>query len=418
MKQSSGLTPPQMDTAIIGAGPHALTLVTHLLQKRKDMRRRFWVFDASGKWISRWCRHFAALEIPHLRSPAVHHPDPDPYALRRFAESRPHELFPPYDLPGTQLFQDFCFDLIRRWQLEGSVVKAKVTRIEPISGAKGCRFRLWLEDGQSAIARRVVLATGGGVPQLPVWVSQIQPPYPQERLCHSDRVDLRELQLSGERVLIVGGGLTGGHLAVGALTRGAKVMLMARRQLQEKLFDADPGWLGPKYLKGFWAEPDWERRWDLIETARNGGSLTPAMLTQLRRYQQQLAILPECQVASAQWLGNRWRVICSDGAEWECDRIWLATGTRLDVTAEPLLADILEAYPAQIVKGLPVLDGHLRWPGCEAFLTGPLAALQVGPVARNLSGARMASERIAPALHKPSLAPTPSHWAQLVPLYG
>nr|MCU0516889.1 hypothetical protein [Oscillatoria sp. Prado101] len=100
------------------------------------------------------------------------------------------------------------------------------------------------------------------------------------------------------------------------------------------------------------------------------------------------------------------------------DRIWLATGTRLDVTAEPLLADILEAYPAQIVKGLPVLDEHLRWPGCEAFLTGPLAALQVGPVARNLSGARMASERIAPALHKPSLAPTPGQRPLLVPLSG
>lgn len=58
-------------------------------------------------------------------------------------------------------------------------MKAKVTRIEPISGAKGCRFRLWLEDGQFASPRRVVLATGGGVPQLPAWVSQIQPPYPQ-----------------------------------------------------------------------------------------------------------------------------------------------------------------------------------------------------------------------------------------------
>jgi len=35
---------------------------------------------------------------------------------------------------------------------------------------------------------------------------------------------------------------------------------------------------------------------------------------------------------------------------------------------------------------------------------GGLAALQVGPVARNLSGARMASDRIVPALSKPSLA--------------
>ncbi len=57
-----------------------------------------------------------------------------------------------------------------------------------------------------------------------------------------------------------------------------------------------------------------------------------------------------------------------------------------------------------IVKGLPVLDQHLRWPNLELFLTGGLAALQLGPVARNLHGARMAAERIVPAIAKPSLA--------------
>nr|WP_256498541.1 hypothetical protein [Chroococcidiopsis sp. CCNUC1] len=37
---------------------------------------------------------------------------------------------------------------------------------------------------------------------------------------------MRGLQIAGERVLIVGGGLTSGHLAVGAIARGAKVLLM------------------------------------------------------------------------------------------------------------------------------------------------------------------------------------------------
>ncbi|NJS09568.1 MAG: FAD-dependent oxidoreductase, partial [Microcoleus sp. CSU_2_2] len=74
--------------------------------------------------------------------------------------------------------------------------------------------------------------------------------------------------------------------------------------------------------------------------------------------------------------------------------------TKLDVTAEPLLTEILATYPTKIVKGLPVLDKYLRWPGCELFIMGGLAALQVGPVGRNLSGARMASSRIVPALIK------------------
>jgi cation diffusion facilitator CzcD-associated flavoprotein CzcO len=158
--------PSQIDFAIVGAGPHALTLVTHLLQKCKQLSHRFLVFDPSGTWLHQWQQQFAALEISHLRSPAVHHPDPNPYALRRFAESRPHELFSPYDLPSTQLFADFCLDVIDRWQLQERVVKAKVTSIEPLTDRLHSRFRLWLQDGQSAIARRVILATGGGIPQL------------------------------------------------------------------------------------------------------------------------------------------------------------------------------------------------------------------------------------------------------------
>lgn len=59
--------PDKINLAIIGGGPHALTLVTHLLQKNPKMRGRFVVFDPSGKWMSRWERQFAAFNIPHLR---------------------------------------------------------------------------------------------------------------------------------------------------------------------------------------------------------------------------------------------------------------------------------------------------------------------------------------------------------------
>ncbi|WP_416235740.1 FAD/NAD(P)-binding protein [Nostoc sp. UHCC 0252] len=398
--------PETIDLAIIGAGPHALTLTTHLLQKRQSIRGKFSVFDPSGRWMSRWKQQFAALEIPHLRSPAVHHPDPNPFALRKFAESRPDELFPPYDLPGTQLFEDFCQDVIRVWQLQEQVIPLAVKSIEPLTHHLRPRFRLCLQDGQAVIARRVVLATSSAQIQIPDWVNQIQTAYPQDRLCHSQTIDLQKLQLMGKRVLIVGGGLTSGHLALGAISRGAKVHLMIRRQLAEKLFDAEPGWLGPKYLKGFLAQSDWGQRVMMIQQARNGGSMTPAIATQLRRQVRsgKIRIDENCQVVKAEWLGENWRVECSDGNQHECDYIWLSTGTKFDVNTEPLLKDILAAYPIKIVKGLPVLDTCLRWAGCELFIMGGLAALQVGPTARNLSGARMACEKIVPAIVKPSVA--------------
>jgi hypothetical protein len=403
--------PDSIDLAIVGAGPHALTLVAHLLQKKKSMRGRFIVFDPSGMWMSQWHHQFAAFEIPHLRSPAVHQPDPDPHALRTFAENRPNELFPPYDLPGTRLFQDFCQDVVRRWQLQTCVYPAQVVQIQPLTDRRS-RFQLELSDGQTIVARRVVIANGGGRPHFPAWVEQISQNYPENRFLHSHQIDLRGLHLRGERVLIVGGGLTSGHLAVGAIERGAHVLLMTRRQVYEKLFDADPGWLGPKYLKGFWAEPNWTNRWQMIQAARNGGSMTPAILTQLRRLARdgKITFYEHCQVAQAEWQEDDWKICCDNRSVHECihpekiDRIWLSTGTTLNAAQHPLLKQVMAAYPTEIVNGLPVLDDCLRWRGCELFIMGGLAALRVGPTARNLSGARMASDRIVPALTKSSLA--------------
>ena len=406
---SATLSETTTDIAIVGAGPQALTLVTHLLQKKKAMRNRFVVLDPTGNWLQQWHHQFAAYEIPHLRSPAVHHPDPNPHALRSFAEGRYQELHPPYDLPGTQLFREFCQEVIHRWQLQDRVVPAKVKQIEPLHGLEGRRFRLTFTNGQTLSAKRVVLAVSGGTPTIPNWAQQAQQSdCPSDRLLHSNQIDLRRLQLAGERVLIVGSGLTSGHLAIGAITRGAQVTMMARRHFYEKQFDAAPGWLGPKYLKGFHAETDWEARWQMIQTARNGGSLTPAVLTQLRkhRHDSKVSFHEQCEVRSAAWIGKAWKISCTQPKAHRCiahqhiDRIWLATGSRLNITQWPLLSAIREHYPIQTIHGLPILNQHLRWPGCNLFVMGGAAALQLGPVARNLFGGKLASNRIVPALIK------------------
>lgn len=402
----------QTDIAVIGAGPQALTLVTHALQKKAKLRDLIQVFDPSGTWMSQWQQQFAAQEIQELRSPAVHHPDPNAHALRTFAEGRYSELHPPYDRPGTRLFQAFCDTVVQRWQLQHQVVPAAVTRLESCQ-KRPSRFRLTLSTSDTVLARRVVLAAGGGQPYLPDWAKQIGAIHPPERLCHASQIHLPALSsLAGETVLIVGSGLTSGHLAVGAVKRGANVVMMARRTFQEKLFDAEPGWLGPKYLKGFHAEPDMQSRWQMVQQARNGGSLTPAMMTRLRQLQRQghVTFYEHCQVATAHWQEDTWKVRCDNHsvhdymAHQPIHRIWLATGTTLDIRSHPLLMDVLAQHPIETIHGLPLLDEHLRWPGCELFLMGPWSALHVGPVARNLFGGKLACDRIVPALTKASLS--------------
>lgn len=402
---------------IIGAGPQGLTLATHLLQKQKDCHRQFRVVDPSGGWLSEWKQRFHGLEIPYLRSPAVHHPDPYASELRRFAEDRGNELYDPYSRPGAKLFQDFCQSVVKRWQLESCVHGDQVVHLQYRRGLGRYPFLLELNQGNPIQARRVVLATGAGPQRQPDWVKQIQSPYPEDRLCHSESISLQKQAIAGQTILIVGSGLTSAHLAVGAAKRGAQVIMMARRRFYDRIFDADPGWLGPKYLKQFDQESCWEKRYQMIQAARDGGSVTPELMFKLRRLERQgqLKFYEQCEVESANWhgkhwQGEHWQIHCRTSEEHLClnhlpiHRIWLATGTENSLRSHPLLQEVQERFPVKWVQGLPILDEHLRWPGCELFIMGAGAALRLGPVARNLAGARMASERIVPALTKSSLA--------------
>ncbi|MEO1670188.1 MAG: FAD-dependent oxidoreductase, partial [Cyanobacteria bacterium J06631_2] len=173
---------------------------------------------------------------------------------------------------------------------------------------------------------------------------------------------------------------------------------------------ADPGWLGPKYLKNFHAETDWSERYQQIQQARNGGSMTPDMMLNLNQAANEGKVRIDecCQVSDAQWQDNLWHVSCHHENRHQhrhqFNRIWLATGTRFNLAEHPLLQEVIKTYPTEIVNGLPILDEQLRLPKSNCFIMGGLAALQIGPVARNIGGGKMACQRIVPAIVKSSLA--------------
>jgi len=85
--------------------------------------------------------------------------------------------------------------------LQNQVYPGKVVKILPLKSERGDNFRLMLENGESLVARRVVLATNYGKVQLPDWVTQIPSPYPSEKLCHSTKINLPTLHLQGEKIL-------------------------------------------------------------------------------------------------------------------------------------------------------------------------------------------------------------------------
>ena len=384
--------------AVVGAGPQGLAAALHLVDRDPGLLHDLVVVDAAGGWLRAWHDRFARLDIAHLRSPGVHHPGCDAYELgdwcRRQGLASP--VPSPYELPSTAAFRGFCDHLVARAGLGEHVVPTRVRRIEP-----GRRVtRLALADGTTVVAAHVVLATDPAWRCLPAWVADL-PPVPVDALAHADDVDLRGLDLDGQHVAIVGGGLTAGHLAAGAAERGATVTLIARRPVRERMFDTDPGWLGPKHLDAFRRLADPAQRLDAALAARGGGSMPRWMIRRLGALDAALRVLAPMRVCAAERCGDRIRLVLGDESRVDVDRLWLATGTRPDVAADRLTATLQDTHPTRLAAGWPVLGDDLRWPGTNVHVLGRLAMLALGPAAGNLWGARVGATRVALAYSDP-----------------
>ncbi|MFV0259195.1 MAG: FAD-dependent oxidoreductase [Acidimicrobiales bacterium] len=379
------------DVCLLGAGPHALAAAVHLRRARPGLR--LITVDPSGAWLTTWHDQMARAEITTLRSPVVHHPSPDPAGLAHHV--RAHRLASsglPYEVPTTEAFTSFCTELIEGYGLDAPVA-ARTRSIVP-----GPRPRI--EAGRYEIhADRVVVATNPHRRVVPDWVW----PLLGRRsglFAHAAELDLARLpDLDGERVVVVGGGLSAAHLACGAVRHGARVQLVTRRPLQVRNFDTDPGWLGPRCLRAFDADPDPAGRLRRAREARGGGSVPPWMHDRLDELvaRGDLTIRDPSPVRTASVEpGGSCRLALADHTTVIADRVWLATGTAPDISAarylEPLVAD------QPVVGGLPVVGDDLRLGSFPVYVMGRLATLTLGPAAGNLWGAQRAARRITYAV--------------------
>ncbi|XP_057700552.1 uncharacterized protein zgc:113276 isoform X1 [Corythoichthys intestinalis] len=437
------------------------------------------VVDAYGEWACLWRSQFTALNIPHLRSHMLVHTDPvNKNALQEFVSknnrcselhSLPDQVFIldenaffndtrlgrkerkrlnvtsdlrkslPFSLPGTKLSVDFFRDQVKRYNLDKVLVKGTVTRITPVtedeqrSKSRNKRvkyFRVQLEDGIVLKAQQVVMATGptrAQMANIPQWVTQIEENYPEERLQHTvdlmhslsrnreNADDVTQVCEAGQRVMVVGGGLTSAHVVSIALQQGAShVTWVMTKHLQLKQFDVgDVESLvgryshvehgikmdGQAFLRQFFNERSLHRRLAMIRQARKGGAVTPEAYIQLKPFilKGQVDVKTYCQVSEASWCyrNQAWRLSLSNGDHWTGDTIWLATGCKLDVKQDPLLSEVRMEFPIQVLDGWPCISESLQWAeGCPLFLMGQYTALQIGPHAVNLAGGQAASMRI------------------------
>jgi hypothetical protein len=372
---------------IVGAGPAGLACTLALRCHGLDEGLR--VVDPTGRWMAAWERRFAAQDIQHLRSPAVHHPHPDPFAM--IAEGQ-HGLLRSGGtrLPTSARFDEFCRRVVARAGLEDTVEPAEATHLS--LDAAG-RPRVTLSTGRVVRPERLVLATNARRPVIPPAFADVthDPRVRHAEDAHVDRTP------AGGRLLVVGGGLSAAHLAVGAARRGAHVTLLTRRSLTVRRFDVHPTWLGPRKRRPFEREPDPAVRRREIDRARGGGSVPARMRREIERCVESGAIrlLERRDVTGVTASADGVTVDVDGGPDRTYDEVWLSTGGRIDVTADPLCTALVERRTTRVVEGLPELDADLSWPGTRVHLTGFAAALRLGPTSGNLVGHRRAALRIA-----------------------
>ncbi|EDQ90562.1 uncharacterized protein MONBRDRAFT_36465 [Monosiga brevicollis MX1] len=441
---------------IVGAGQHSLCLVAKILETVQEAAE---IIDPHGCWIERWRRQFAALRIPQLRSASNAHADPvDQHRYARFgtldeparlAITRPLNLVGfthlsmrlfvedhhirhefslisldrtqiyngPFEVPSTPVFERFSRTIIQRYHLEDAVTEGLVTKLEPApptdDGSPRCRVTT--ADGRTVDAEHVVLALGSlDVKNIPPWAQDFYGRAPPSQLIHaSDIMTAANWDVPTDaHVVIVGAGLTGGHLVARALSEGAaRVTFIARREVNIKQFDLDLEWMSNrrnKHLAGFWSLDD-EQRIRMLRRVKGGGSISPEVWARIQAFVNEgtCQVLEETDIACLELETGRPTLYFADGEELEADLIILATGTVVHAERHPLLSQLQTHWPIELcpTSGLPKLTARLQWRAdVPVYVMGESAALQLGPGAVNLMGGRAGAARLADHLRTHLLA--------------
>lgn len=281
-----------------------------------------------------------------------------------------------YFVPSTPLFASHCGCLVDRYNLRGNMVsheKVDDIRFDYIEGISEVDKIFTVRTNKCVhYAKTVVLAAGGNPPQIPD-----MPDEGTDAVTHA--MQLKEMPSARVRaklkarlpahIVVVGGGLTSAQLADLAIRRGVtKVWLLTRGPLKVKPFDVGLEWVG-KFRNfeqaAFWTADSVEERWEMIKTARNGGSVTPPYKKVLDRHVSagRLCLLQNTTIKDKKWDSETktWSLSLSDESQMlpRIDHIYFATGVQSDFECLPFLQSMCSDYPIESCGGLPCITENM-----------------------------------------------------------
>lgn len=393
---------------IVGGGLHGTHLLLSLIQKMNVTPKDVMLIDPHPQPLACWTHRTRNIGMNALRSTRGHHVGLRSDALLRFAESEdgfsPEEDLAgkPYDQPSLRLFQAHTEQLCRRYDVEAFWHQARVSDLKQT----GTMWSVHTEQ-HTWSASSVVLALGSSTPAYPTWAQE----HSLARISHVYAMSFRrEAQATSHR-LVVGGGIGAIQTALACLEHDERVTLLSRHPMKEAWFDADPGWVGPRYMRSFWSEPSYARRRKMIREARLPGTLPPPLHVRLLETLHSHSNRFSMQVGDVKDLHSdvdSMEIVLMDGTRLEPTQIVLATGWQkmpmphwLEVLA------VQHGWP-RAECGSPIVQDSLEW--CSGlYVMGPLAELELGPTAGNIIGARRGAVRITEALHSTTFAASGIH---------
>lgn len=330
-----------------------------------------------------------------------------------------------YYRPSTPFFCDFCRDIVARYHLEDRVRHDEVVSIEYAdisvidTDEVGKGFIIRTASGRE-YASKICVVTTGHRGNINYPLPALGPdPHTLEGSCHTTHIFSRAVEFPPARlrlvlaptIMIIGGGLTSAQLAHVCANAGIKVHFLLRGPLKVKHFDFHLDWV-TKYKNvkksAFYIKDTDEERFQMIQDAREGGSVNPEYHRKLMKHVKSgmVDLRRFTQLTQAVW--------DEDTKKWACDietadpdsepmaaalgpvdYIVCATGISPDIEGLPYLQSIIKNHKIDCVRGLPCLTDNLQWnDDIPLFMVGKNASLRTGPSSANLDGARSGAERI------------------------
>ncbi|MBM4763150.1 FAD/NAD(P)-binding protein [Bacillus sp. B15-48] len=382
---------------IIGGGIQGVTLAVFLLKTGKTKVDKLAIIDRNHEPLANWKRNTKIISMPYLRSPAVHHIDVAPFSLHSFVKKGYYKestaFYGKYKRPSLELFNDHCEHLVNDLSLKSSWVHGHVQKAFKIKDG----WQLQLENGREIRGKKLVLAIGIGEQlNMPDWAMDLDRKSPTRVYHIFDKTmpDFDSLELP---ITIVGGGISSIH-AVLKLSElyPSQVTLLKRHSFRIHDFDSDPGWLGPKRQTAFHKEGNYVNRREAIINARNRGSIPHDLYIKvLNRVKRKSLAVEEGEVVRGEEKNGRVYLYDKDDKMIvKTGTVLLATGFLPSLPGSDWIKPMIEKMELPCAEcGYPIVSKALQW-GPDLYVVGALAELEMGPIARNISGARQAAERI------------------------